>query len=199
MENSQATHLTNELPFPLELVAEEASDYLWKAFYSHSYTIIFKCENCDHEFDIDGWFFKFESLICPNCKTNYSGIFGKIIGSSKPDQNRLQRDTLKIETFEGQQMEIQLSNPRSFVAIKDHIILIVFNKTSEKQNKPWCAIDYSISNSKVNYLPVKMISTLSKNSKPAKQNSKVFLTFIVLGLISVFVLFIIFFPGFINH
>jgi hypothetical protein len=140
MENSQAVKLEGQISQPLEL----SDDHFWKALYSHTYTVQYKCINCENEFDIDGWFFKFEPVVCPKCEVGYFGIFGRVLHIAGD------KSLLKIETFEGQQMDVPMpSGSRNAVVTLGHIVLVLLAKTGPNQNRPIGLIDYSESKPKL--------------------------------------------------
>lgn len=116
-------------------------DHIWKEFYSHSYTVLFKCEKCDHEFDIDGWFYQFETLACPKCGLFYSGIFGQL---KVNNENGRPSTQMLLETFEGKRLDFSI--PAGIKKLTDkngHIVLVIFLKYPDQQYKPWGMIDYS--------------------------------------------------------
>jgi len=142
MENSQAVKLEGQISQPQEL----SDDYIWKALYSHTYTVQYKCINCENNFDIDGWFYKFEPVVCPKCNVSYSGIFGRVLYLTGD------KLILKIETFEGQQMDIPLpSGSRTAIVTLGHIVLILLARTSQNQNRPIGLIDYSENKPKIQF------------------------------------------------
>jgi hypothetical protein len=194
MENNQAVFISGELQYSQQQSIEIADDYFWKALYSHSYTLLFTCENCDYEFDIDGWFYKFEDIICPKCKTKYSGIFGKVL--QKPT------DKLRIETFEGEAMAILLpSGSRIKTDVYEHIILVVFSQKSEIQRKPLGLIDYSEPEPEFKLFQFKSNLDNNKSQKSDDRKQTPILKYLFFGMLSVLGIFgvtFVVFPGFFN-
>ncbi len=144
MNNTWAEETENDIKDIQDQNVEISDVNLWKAFYSHSYTLFFRCEYCDHNFDIDGWFYTFNPVICPKCKTQYSGLFGQI-KDSKPTANQDKfTDRYVMETFEGEEFEIRLP-PGAYMpnGKANHIALTLFNRIPDKPGKPWGLIDYS--------------------------------------------------------
>ncbi len=143
MEKEQMMNPDQNSKNPDSVSIEVADDEVWKAFYSHSYTVLFKCENCDHEFDIDGWFYRFDTMACPKCKTIYSGIFGQLKVEKSIIEGQSGISKVILETFEGDQVEIgQGTDPRRLTKRLGHIVLIVFVKFINHQDRPMGIIDY---------------------------------------------------------
>jgi hypothetical protein len=187
MENSQTVNFSNELVATQMLAPDLAGDYIWKSLYSHSYTIIFNCEKCNYQFDIDGWFYQFETIQCPHCNTIFSGYFGKVLPSSKNDGGGPQKNVLKLESFDDQEFEIQLSsNANVFSGRQNHIVLVVFSKPKDRNSKPWCWFDWSTKNSKPQYFQPQ-IPTVQPHQEPASiKKPKSMVPFILLMLLSFF-------------
>ena len=186
MENTQIASLTNEMSAVQVLAPYLSGDFAWKSLYSHSYTLNFNCKTCNYQFDIDGWFYKFDSLECPQCKATYSGIFGNILPGSRMDQEIPSRSVLKLESFEGQEINIQLSSiARAFNARQDHIILVIFSKSSQRSNNPWCVVDWSVKNSKAQYFHPISNAGPNNQGKRIEKKSKSALPLIFLGLFSI--------------
>ncbi|NMB56070.1 MAG: zinc ribbon domain-containing protein [Leptolinea sp.] len=143
MEKEQMINPDQDIQNPDSISIEVSDDQVWKAFYSHSYTVLFKCENCDHEFDIDGWFYRFDTMACPKCKTIYSGIFGQLKMEKTIIEEQSGSSRVILETFEGEKIEINLGkDPRRLAQKFGHIVLIVFVKSINHQNRPLGIIDY---------------------------------------------------------
>ncbi len=159
MENSQSVYLNNGLGTSQE--QGNTDDHVWKALYSHSYTVLFTCENCDHGFDIDGWFYKFETITCPKCRTSYSGLFGRVLPANRLDQSETNKPYLGLETFDGQEFMFQINSAgRLNHTLTDHIILVISSKQPEKQYKVLGIMDFSEPKPKL-----QVISELSGNGK----------------------------------
>jgi hypothetical protein len=190
MENSQAANFINNLTSEQTTVQDLTGDYLWKALYSHSYTLFFNCAACSHQFDIDGWFYQFDSIICPHCKTEYSGVFGKILPGTVIDQNNSHKNILKLESFDGQEIEIHISTGKSLAKINlDHILLIIFAKIPDKVNKPWCTIDWSEKNAKPIYLQQVSNTVPIKKENDPTSRAKIVIPILLLGILFVVGLF----------
>jgi hypothetical protein len=186
MENSQTANFSNELAATQLLAPDLTGDYLWKSLYSHSYTIIFNCEKCNNQFEIDGWFYQFENIQCPHCSTIYSGFFGKVLLDSKNEIVRTQKNLLRLESFDDQEYEIQLSsNTNAFTAKQDHIVLVVFSKPKDRNSKPWCWFDWSTNNSKAQYFQPQITPVATNQVKTSKKKSPSILPIVLLGLVSV--------------
>jgi hypothetical protein len=200
MENSQITNFRSELTSTQVLTPDLSGDYLWKSLYSHSYTLFFNCENCSHQFDIDGWFYQFDSVECPQCKTIFTGVFGKIIPGSKIDTERTQKGILKLESFDNQEIQIHLSSTASiFNAGRDHIVLVVFSKSKERNTRPWCWVDWSNKNTIAQYFQPQLSTNPINRGKVSVKKSKSIVPFILLGLVSIIgicSLFLVMTPGF---
>jgi len=187
MENSQTVNFSNELAAAQMLAPDLAGDYIWKSLYSHSYTIIFNCEKCNYQFDIDGWFYQFETIQCPHCNTIFSGYFGKVLSSSKNDVAGTMKNVLKLESFDDQEFEIQLSaNTNIFSTRKDHIVLVVFSKPKDKNSKPWCWFDWSTNNSKPQYFQPQITAVQTQQDVTPKKKSKSIVPLILLMLLFFF-------------
>lgn len=185
MENSQTASFSNELAATQLLTPEVSGDYIWKALYSHSYTIIFNCEKCNHQFDIDGWFYQFDAFQCPECKTIFNGYFGKVLPSYRSETERSLINVLKLESFDDQEFEIQLSSSTNvFASRKDHIVLVIFSKPKEKNSKPFCWFDYSVKNTKAQYFQPQLAAETNPREKIVKKKSKSMFPFILFGLLS---------------
>ena len=157
MENSQAAYIN--VGRQVNQDQNISDDHYWKALYSHSFTAVFTCENCDNQFDIDGWFYKFDSVVCPKCKSVYSGFFGRVLPLNQPD-------CIDLETFDGQRAQISLkSRGKSFPSLSNHIILVLSSKILEKQEKLWGIIDYSESKPHL-----QLLSHLSGNREDVAEN-----------------------------
>jgi hypothetical protein len=142
MENNPAAILDNGITQSQESLILD--DHLWKVLYSHSYTILFQCENCDHGFDIDGWFYRFDSITCPKCRTTYAGFFGRILPKNQHNMTESNNNYLNLETFEGEEIQIGLNSAsHRYQSLSDHIILVISSKRPEKQGKIWGILDYS--------------------------------------------------------
>ena len=132
--------------------------------------LIFNCEKCNYQFDIDGWFYQFETIQCPHCNTIFSGYFGKVLPGSKNDNERAQKSVLKLESFDDQEFEIQLSsNTNVFAARQDHIVLVVFSKPKDGNSKPWCWFDWSTKNSKAQYFRPQLTTAPINQEKTFKK------------------------------
>ncbi len=140
---------------------------LWKTFYSHSYTLFFRCEYCDHNFDIDGWFYTFNPVICPECKTQYSGLFGQIKDFKQVISKEKFKDRYLLETFEGEEYEVRLPQGAFLPTGKvNHIALTIFNRIPDKPGKPWGFIDYSDKKPEL-----KLFHEMNKNDQGYKRTS----------------------------
>jgi hypothetical protein len=193
MENSQTANYSNDFPAENVLVQDLTGDYLWKPLYSHSYTLFFNCATCSHLFDIDGWFYQFESIVCPQCRTVYSGVFGKTMPGTIVDAEKPGKNILKLESFDGQAFEIQLSSNNILSKVQlDHIFLIIFSKVNERAEKPWCAVDWSIKNSKAIYLqPLSNTVPVARSQRSTHKTNPlipilVVGLFLLIGLISAY-------------
>jgi hypothetical protein len=199
MENTQIAKLTNEMTTAQLLQPDLTGDYLWKSFYSHSYTLVFNCETCGHQFDIDGWFYQFDSLECPQCKNVFTGVFGKILSGSRLSHEISQKSVLKLEVFDGQEIDIKVSSSASDLkTMQDHIVLVIFSKSNDKSSRPWCLVDWSVKDVKAQYLQSHSITVPIKREKPSEMKSKSKVPFILLGLFSVIglcSLFLLMTPG----
>lgn len=144
MDNNWTSEIENDVEFIPEQMEDHANVHLWKTLYSHSYTLLFRCENCDHNFDIDGWFYTFNSIQCPKCRTLYSGIFGQIKETKEISSKEKYIDRYFLETFEGEELEIRLPSGSCMVNGRaNHIALTIFNRIPDKPGKPWGIVDYS--------------------------------------------------------
>ena len=199
MENSQTVNLSNEMSAVQVLAPYISGDYIWKSLYSHSYTLFFNCKTCNYQFEIDGWFYKFEALECPKCKAVYSGVFGNILPGSRMDHEKPNKSVLKLESFEGQKINIQLSNiANAFDAWQDHIILVIFSKSNERGNNPYCVVDWSGKNSKAQYFHPQSDTVPIRRGKTSEKKLKRLIPFILLGLFAVIglcSLFLVVMPG----
>jgi hypothetical protein len=186
MENSQTAKFSHDLVSEQSLVQELTGDYLWKSLYSHSYTLFFNCATCSYQFDIDGWFYQFESIVCPQCHTEYNGVFGKTLPGTVIDLDRPQRNVLKLESFDGQEIDVHISSNNSLSKIQlDHLLLVIFAKPCEKGLRPWCAIDWSDKNAKAIYLqPVVNANPVKKVKAPEKKPG-ILVPIILVGLLFV--------------
>jgi len=186
MDNSHTANLSNEMSAVQVISPFISGDFIWKSLYSHSYTLFFNCKTCNYHFEIDGWFYKIEPFECPQCKVAYSGVFGNVLPGSRMDHEKPNRSVLKLESFEGQEINIQLSNiSNAFDARLDHIILVIFSKSKEKGNNPWCVVDWSGKNSKAQYFHPQSDTAPISRDKTSEKKLKTLLTFILLGLFSV--------------
>jgi hypothetical protein len=183
MENSRTAKFTADMSAAQVLSPDFVSDSLWKSLYSHSYTLFFNCEHCNFQFDIDGWFYTFDSIECPQCKTSYSGVFGKILPFPKQPHELTQKNVLKLESFDNQSFDIQLStNSKVFESKMDHIILVIFSSLQGKSFKPFCWSDWSIKNSNVQYFQPQSATIPTKRVKISDKKSKSIIPLILLGL-----------------
>jgi hypothetical protein len=199
MENSRTVKFAADMTVAQVLSPDFNSESLWKSLYSHSYTLFFNCEHCNFLFDIDGWFYTFDSIECPQCKTSYSGVFGKIITSTRQSHEFSQKSVLRLESFDNQSFDIQLPvNSNVFESKMDHIILVIFSKSIGKSFKPFCWSDWSIKNSNIQYfqphsdtIPIKRVKNTEKKIKPI-------IPLVLLGLFSIIglcSLIMVFTPG----
>ncbi len=195
MENSN-TEITYGSQCEQTRAFEMTDDFIWKALYSHSFTALFQCNNCDYEFDIDGWFYKFDDVICPKCKTVYSGVFGRIKQHSNSGKNGQHSDCIEIETFEGQMMRIPV--PSGTESTVDHIILLLFLEAAEKQSKSWAMIDYSTSKPKLQLFYSSRNHEKNKIPKNRERKQKSLLAYLFFGVLSamgILGFLIVVFPG----
>ncbi len=165
MENSQSDFIDSERQGNQD--QNISGDHYWKAFYSHSFTALFNCENCNHEFEIDGWFYKFDTVTCPKCQTSYTGFFGRVLPTN-------QSDCIDMETFDGQKVQISLkSHGKSFPGLVNHIILVLSSKVHDQQGKLWGIIDYSVAKPHIQLLAQMSTDTVNRSEKrePAKSKS----------------------------
>jgi hypothetical protein len=106
-----------------------------------------KCPQCSEDFDLDGWFYKFEPVKCKKCGLRLQGLFGRVMGSSSSTSGQID-----LETFEGDKGAVAI--PRgsyNLSAIVDHIILILYMEKEQKNPIPFGLIDYSMHKSRFQY------------------------------------------------
>lgn len=117
-----------------------SDDQIWKPLFAHSFAVQFKCPQCEENFDLDGWFYKFEPVQCSKCGLKIQGLFGRLLASSSAATGQID-----LETFEGDQGSVAI--PRgsyNLSAIVDHIILILYKEKDPRNPVPFGLIDYSI-------------------------------------------------------
>jgi DNA-directed RNA polymerase subunit RPC12/RpoP len=117
---------------------EKSDDHIWRQFFEHSYAVQYKCPQCGADFDIDGWFFKFEPVRCSKCGLKFQGLFGRVMSSSSSSSGQID-----LETFEGDQGSVSIPHGSfNLSSIVDHIILILYAEKDPKNPVPFGLIDY---------------------------------------------------------
>jgi hypothetical protein len=120
--------------------AQGSDDHIWKPYFGHSFAVQFKCPQCSEDFDLDGWFYKFEPVKCKKCGQKIQGLFGRVMSSSSSATGQID-----LETFEGDKGSVAI--PRSsynLSSIVDHIILILYMEKEQKNPVPFGLIDYAV-------------------------------------------------------
>ncbi len=116
----------------------KSDDQIWRQFYEHSYAVQFKCPQCGSDFDIDGWFFKFEPVRCSKCGLKFQGLFGRVMSSSSSSSGQID-----LETFEGDKGAVSIpGGSYNLTSIIEHIILILYMDRDQKNPVPFGLIDY---------------------------------------------------------
>lgn len=128
-------------------LTQTSDDLIWKPFFAHSFAVQFKCPQCTEDFDLDGWFYKFEPIKCKKCGLKIQGLFGRVLASSSSASGQID-----LETFEGDMGSVAI--PRgsyNLAGIVDHIILILYMEKEQKNPVPFGLIDYTIQKSRFQY------------------------------------------------
>jgi hypothetical protein len=128
-------------------MAQSSDDHIWKPFFAHSFAVQFKCPQCAADFDIDGWFYKFEPIKCSKCGLKIQGLFGRVLSSSSSSSGQID-----LETFECDRGSVAI--PRgsyNLSGIVDHIILILYMEKEQKNPVPFGLIDYAIHKARFQY------------------------------------------------
>jgi hypothetical protein len=142
-------------------IAPNSDDKIWKTFFHHSFAVQFKCPQCGENFDLDGWFYKFEPVCCIKCGMKIQGLFGRVLASSSSSSGQI-----ALETFEGDQGSVSIpQGSYNLSAIVDHIILILYLEKDQKNPLPFGLIDYSIPKSHFQFFG-KTNSIVNKPQKP---------------------------------
>lgn len=144
-------------------MAQASDDLIWKPLFAHSFAVQFKCPQCAEDFDLDGWFYKFEPVKCKKCGLKIQGLFGRVLASSSSASGQID-----LETFEGDKGSVSI--PRgsyNLSAIVDHIILILYMEKEQKNPVPFGLIDYAIHKARFQYFS----QTKSDPTKPQKPKS----------------------------
>jgi DNA-directed RNA polymerase subunit RPC12/RpoP len=143
MEDYQVEQLNDQNPgFPTN-----SDDSIWKPLFGHSFAVQFKCPQCGDDFDIDGWFYKFEPVRCSKCRMKIQGLLGRVLASSSSSAGQI-----SLETFEGDQGSVAIpQGSYNLSAIVDHIILILYMEKDQKNPVPFGLIDYSMQKSRFQY------------------------------------------------
>jgi len=140
-----------------------SDDIIWKTFFAHSFAVQFKCPQCGENFDIDGWFYKFEPVRCTKCEMKIQGLFGRVLASSSSASGQI-----ALETFEGDQGSVSIpQGSYNLSAIVDHIILILYLEKDPKNPMPFGLIDYSMQKSRFQFFG----QTKAVVDKPQKPKS----------------------------
>ncbi|GAP22938.1 hypothetical protein [Leptolinea tardivitalis] len=184
MDNCQTINVNQQEKLLEQLDEQETKDYIWKSLYSHSYTLLFSCDTCGYEFDIDGWFYKFDPISCPKCKSTYDGLFGRVIQTHSNGTEKV-----SIETFEGQEMQISLPNKNKYISYKkDHIILILNQIRPNTSNSPFGVIDFTEQKPRILFFDPQVEQRQNKNKDKNKdeKKGKSFLSSLLFGIISIF-------------